>query len=233
MTVVVAIRCSDGVVIGSDSQITETGRGLSYPGQKLHHLGDRAAWGGSGARSVLLEVRQVFDESSAAILDADDIGRALQGRVLPILRYHYENYIEDVPGEDGSGTPSAYVMAAGHDDEGPWIIEIDPHGMVNHYEDIGFHAIGSGAAMAQQAGALLGHFRMTERSVEHGLLAVVRVLDALTVLSPSVGGPIDVCAVTADGLRSLDSDDIEERRCVVKRWMAREEEVLDEIVDSR
>lgn len=233
MTVVLTIRCGDGVVIASDSQITETGRGLSYPAQKLHRLGDRAAWGGSGARSVLREVQRVFDESHGAILDAEDIGRALQERVLPILRHHYQHYIPDVPGEDSSGTPSAYILAAGYGAEGPWIAEIDPHGMVNRHEDIGFHAIGSGAAMAQQAGVLLSHFRMTERSVDHGLLAVVRVLDALTVTSPSVGGPINAYAITAGETRCLDGDEIEELRGVVKQWVAREDQILDEIVGRR
>ncbi|HEX6235857.1 MAG TPA: hypothetical protein VFZ68_01615, partial [Acidimicrobiales bacterium] len=58
------------------------------------------------------------------------------------------------------------------------------------YEDIGFHAIGSGAPMAQQAGALLAHFRMTERPVAYGVVVAQRVLDALSYTSPSVGGPL-------------------------------------------
>jgi hypothetical protein len=33
--------------------------------------------------------------------------------------------------------------------------------------------------MAQQAGALLAHFQMNQHSVEHGMVAIVRVLDAL------------------------------------------------------
>jgi len=43
MTVVRALRCADGVVLGSDSQITDGARGLSYPAQKLHPFGDNAA----------------------------------------------------------------------------------------------------------------------------------------------------------------------------------------------
>ncbi len=33
MTVVVSVVCSDGVVIGADTQITDSDRGMSYPGQ--------------------------------------------------------------------------------------------------------------------------------------------------------------------------------------------------------
>lgn len=41
MTVVLATVCEDGVVIGSDSQITDKGRGMTYPAEKLHPLGMR------------------------------------------------------------------------------------------------------------------------------------------------------------------------------------------------
>ena len=62
MTVVLATVCEDGVVIGSDSQITDKGRGMTYPAEKLHPLGEKAAWGGSGARSVLTDVKRCFTE---------------------------------------------------------------------------------------------------------------------------------------------------------------------------
>jgi len=61
MTVVLALRCADGVVMASDSQITDSARGLSYPAQKLHTLGSHAAWGGSGSRAVLYDVEQIFN----------------------------------------------------------------------------------------------------------------------------------------------------------------------------
>ena len=57
MTVVLALRCADGIVMASDSQITDGGRGLTYPAQKLHPLGKHAAWGGSGSRAAFLTRR--------------------------------------------------------------------------------------------------------------------------------------------------------------------------------
>ena len=229
MTVVLALSTADGLVIGSDSQITEKDRGMSYPAQKLHDLGGRAAWGGSGARSVLIDVERRLDADASAILDASLVSHALQERVIPVLRHHYENFIETVPGEDGVGSPAAYLLAAGYQGDSPRIIEINPHGMVSHYEDIGFHAIGSGAPMAQQAGTLLSHFRMSERSLQHGVLALVRVLDALTVNSPSVGGPLEVCRVTSDGADHLDQDEIEEIRKDVRGWVEQEHRLLDDL----
>jgi len=229
MTVVLATVCRDGVVLGSDSQITDKGRGMTYPAEKLHHLGELAAWGGSGARSVLADVKRCFNEHSAAILEAPDIGRALQEQVLPILRHHYDTFIPDVPGDEGGGTPSAYVMAAGWRDGEPWILEITPSGMIGHYADIGFHAIGSGAPMAQQASSLLSHFHLAERSLRFGCAAVLRVLQALDLTSASVGEPFSLCRIDAEGAHHLSDEDIEQVSDVVRRWEDAEQAVIADI----
>jgi proteasome beta subunit len=229
MTVVVSVVCRDGVVIGADTQVTDSDRGMSYPGQKLHRMGEHAAWGGSGARSVLGDLEKIFEAQAGAICDAQDIGRALQERTLPVLRHHYENFIAEVPGEKMAGGPSAYVLAAGWSEHGPWIVEINPSGMVSRYEDIGFHAIGSGAPMAQQAGALLTHFDMNERSVEHGVVGLVRVIDALRTTNPSVGLEIDICRITPEGAHHLDDDQIAEARGHVERWRRLEQKALDDL----
>lgn len=231
MTVVLATVCQDGVVLGSDSQITDKGRGMTYPAEKLHPLGEEAAWGGSGARSVLADVESCFNENSAAILEAPDIGRALQEQVLPILRYHYETFIPNVPGEEDGGTPSAYVMAAGWRDGKPWILEITPSGMIGHYADIGFHAVGSGAPMAQQAGSLLSHFHIAERSVRFGCAAVLRVLNALDLSSPSVGKPFSLCRIDEEGAHHLSDKEIEKVGDDVRRWEKAEQKVIADIFD--
>jgi proteasome beta subunit len=233
MTVVLALKCADGLVLAADSQITDSARGLSYPSQKLHPFGVTAAWGGSGARAVLLELEQVFEGSAAAVLSSENVGRAVQEKVLPLLRHHYDNFIEHVPGEPSLGaTPATYVLTAGYAQGVPFIVDIDPHGLIGRYEEVGFHAIGSGSAMAQQAGALLAHFQMPERDVDHGVLAAVRVLDTLRITSPSIGGPVDVYRLTEEKAVGLSEDDIEEVRQRVRRWNDLEGEVLDRLFEA-
>jgi proteasome beta subunit len=232
MTVVLAVRCDDGLVLGSDSQVTESDRGMSYPARKLHQLGDHAAWGGSGARSVLRDLEVQFEVEAEEIVGARDVGHALQERMVPVLRRHYEWFIPEVPGEETPGTPSAYLLAAGYSHGEPFIIKVDPTGLVARYEEVGFHAVGSGAAMAQQAGALIGHFQMAERHVDYGVLAMVRVLDALTVSQPMVGGPLNLFRITEDGARALDDDEIDEVRADVERWEQADQETLDALFDG-
>lgn len=231
MTVVLSLVCDDGVVAAADTQVTDRGRGVSYPAQKLHPLGTVAAWGGGGARGVLLGLKDAFDESAAAILEASDIGSALQSRALPVMRYHYQHFIEEVPASETTAGPAVHVLAAGYQEGRPWIVELNPNGLVSRYEEIGFHAVGSGAPMAQQAVALLAHFDMKERPVRYGVVAAVRVLDALSLTSPSVGGPLVVCRIDDAGACWLADDDIEEAREHAERWRALEQRALDDLFD--
>ncbi|MBB2992257.1 20S proteasome alpha/beta subunit [Mycolicibacterium iranicum] len=229
MTVVLALRCANGVVLASDSQITDPGRGLTYPAQKLHTLGRHAAWGGSGSRAVLYDVEQVFTAQPDAVLEAANVGHAIQERVLPILKHHYANFIGDVPGQETGGTPATYVLAAGYVGDAPFIIDIDPNGLIGHHEETGFQAVGSGAAMAQQAHALLAHFGMSERDVDYGVVAALRVLDALDASSPSVGGPMDFCRITPEGAHHLSAEEVDEARQHVTRWVELERRALDDL----
>lgn len=217
--------------MASDSQITDPVRGVSYPAQKLHALGGHAAWGGSGSRAVLFDLEQIFDAEADAVVEAPDVGHALQQRVLPVLKQHYSNFISEVPGGKPGATPSTYVLAAGYSDGKPFIVDIDPHGLVGHHEETGFQAVGSGSPMAQQAYALLAHFRMTKRSVEYGTVAALRVLDALDASSPSVGGPMDICCITPDKARHFDEDEVARVRESAARWIDLEQKAIDELFD--
>lgn len=231
MTVVLAVRCANGIVVASDSQITDPGRGLSYPAQKLHPLGGHAAWGGSGSRAVLYDIEQIFNDEADAVIESKNIGHALQARVLPVLKHHYENFIAEVPGQGAAGTPATYVLAAGYAGDAPFIVDLDPNGLIGHHEETGFQAIGSGAPMAQQAHALLAHFRMTERDADYGVVAALRVLDALDTSSPSVGGPMDICRITPDGAKHLSPDEVDAVRRQVNRWIDLEHQALDQLFD--
>lgn len=229
MTVVLALRCADGIVLGSDSQITDPGRGLSYPAQKLHRLGDHAAWGGSGSRAVLYDLEELFHAEPDAVVEAQDVGRALQARVLPIFKHHYENFISDVPEAKPGATPATFVLAAGYAGGKPFIVDIDPHGLIGHYEETGFQAVGSGAPMAQQAYALLANFQMSKRGVDYGVVAALRVLDALDASSPSVGAPMDICRITSEKAHHLSPEEVDAVRGQVARWLELEERAADEL----
>jgi proteasome beta subunit len=59
----------------------------------------------------------------------------------------------------------------------------------------------------------------------------VRVLDALKLTSPSVGGPLDLYVITPDGVEHRGDDDLGSVRDDVVRWTEHEQRVLDELFD--
>lgn len=73
---------------------------------------------------------------------------------------------------------------------------------------------------------------MTERDVDHGVLAAVRVLDTLRITSPSIGGPVDVYRMTPDGAAALTEEEIEAVRTKVRRWAELENEALDRLPED-
>jgi proteasome beta subunit len=73
---------------------------------------------------------------------------------------------------------------------------------------------------------------MMDRDVDYGLMAVVRVLEALKVSQPMVGGPLDIARITPDGARRLEEKDIEEVRRHVERWEQADRYTLDSLFDG-
>ena len=82
--------------------------------------------------------------------------------------------------------------------------------------------------MAQQAHALLANFGMTERGVDYGVVAALRVLDALDASSPSVGGPMDLCRITPEGA-TTEPGRSRKVRSKVSDWLELEQRAIDEL----
>jgi hypothetical protein len=80
--------------------------------------------------------------------------------------------------------------------------------------------------MAQQAGSLLSHFNLTDRSMRFGCAAVLRVLEALDLSSPTVGKPFSLCRIDRDGAHHLSDKEIEQVTKDVRRWEEAEQAVI-------
>lgn len=151
MTLIIALRCTDGVIMASDSQSTEEAGNIGYPVPKIFELIPRAVWGGSGSGQIIRELRQQFDSVRDQLEASPAIAQSLVSVVKPVLQAHYNNFIPNVPGL-APGSPATGVLAAGYSkDSGAWIVEVDPRCQYTHYDELGFHAIGSAAGFAQLA----------------------------------------------------------------------------------
>lgn len=231
MTLIIALRCTDGVIMASDSQSTEEAGNIGYPVPKIFELIPRAVWGGSGSGQIIRELRQQFDSVRDQLEASPAIAQSLVSVVKPVLQAHYNNFIPNVPGL-APGSPATGVLAAGYSkDSGAWIVEVDPRCQYTHYDELGFHAIGSAAGFAQLANALMAHFEPKNRPLSHGMLVAYRVMDAAIETSGfGVGPPIQMWVVDAKGARELAKEELDEVQSNVGGWKELETNALDELL---
>jgi len=232
VTIVIALRCADGVIMASDSQGTEASGNVKFPVEKVFQLHSRAVAGGSGAHQVIADIRADLTSLSDALEASADLDQSLMGRIRPILQKHYGAHIN--PPNLPPSSPASSILTCGLDSRGnPWIIEIDPACTCTHYEQRGFHAIGSGAGFAQVANLLMAHFQAKDRPIEHGKLIAYRTINSVIEASAfGVGGPVQMWTVDAASVHRLTDDELVAIKDSVGGWEELERATLDEHVQG-
>src|SRR6266852_7468065 len=144
MTIVIALSCSDGVVMASDSQATEQRAGVRFDVPKIFKLTDDAVWGGTGDSQTISDINQALQAVGPQIEGQTDRTQILATVIRPVLMRRYANFIQ-VPGTQPT-TPATGTLPCGYDSaRGGWIVEVDPNCKSSNYADRGFHAVGSAA----------------------------------------------------------------------------------------
>jgi 20S proteasome alpha/beta subunit len=230
MTIVIALSCSDGVVMASDSQASEMAAGVRFNVPKIFQLANRAVWGGTGDSQTISEIDRALQVVRPQIEGPADLTQILPMVIRPVLQRRYANFIQ-VPGMQPA-TPATGTLACGYDAArgGGWIVEVDYNCVSSNYGDRGFHAVGSAAGFALLGNALLAHFRPSQRPLSQGKLIAYRVIDAaVKTAMMGVGGPIQMWYVDADGVHHADDDEMAETQASVGGWQDEEGKLLDRI----
>ena len=232
MTIVIALSCSDGVVMASDSQASEMVAGVRWNVPKIFQLSDRAVWGGTGDAQTILEINQALQGIRPHIEGGADLIHLLPVAIHPVLTRRYSTFIQ-VPGLQQL-SPATGTLACGYDaTRGGWIVEVDHHCNSSSYTDRGFHAVGSAAGFALLGNALLSHFRPTERPLSQGRLIAYRVIAAaIQTAMQGVGGDIQMWYVDAEGAHQVGEDEIAQLQNLVGGWQDEEGKLLDRIFGS-
>lgn len=237
MTLIIALCCTDGVIMASDSQATESTGNVRWEVEKIFQMSTHAVMGGSGMDAALTEIRKDVEEKSGLLdqmEESKDIDQSIVSIVKPILEKHYERFIPDVPGEPKGVSPATDILIAGFTEaRGGWILEVDRRCQCTYYQEKrGFHAVGSGAGFAQLANALMKHFAVKERPMAHGRLIAYRtVRTVIDTAAYHVGGEIQMWEVTKDGIKQLSQEEIAEVETAVGGWEEAEVNTLDEVMN--
>jgi 20S proteasome alpha/beta subunit len=218
--------------MASDSQSTED-IGVRGTVRKIFRISDKLAWGGSGSGNIISDLHATFSTSASEIEGQHDPADLVRSLSYPVLQKHYDQFIQP-PGHE-TQSPATGGIVCGYDASGlPFILELAPTGMVSHYEDNGFCAIGSGGAFAGMANALLAHFDLPNKSVSTGKLVAFRVTNAVIQASAhEVGPPVQLWTISPDeGAVEIESDELKVVEGMVGGWQQTELESLQVFMNS-
>lgn len=191
MTLVLALICSDGILMASDGQSTfSTSAGpMRLPSEKIRALAGRLLWGGSGAVGLLQKIEIVLNDIDRATMSRPvaKVRAEIRGRVLREQKAAQDTYLNLAP---QFPLPTAHILLSGYEGERPWILEIDPNGTDTQLEEYGFAAVGSGAHFAY---AVLSGYGRHPWTLETGKVVSFKVIhEAINVAAFGLGPPIQM-----------------------------------------
>lgn len=226
MTLVLAIRCRDGIVLASDGQATSDalGQPTKHAVRKLYDVAGRVAWGAAGSIGLQQNLREELGEldglDSTASGVRERLAHAMVGVQQLALRQH-------VP-VDGAGPPELACIFCWYDGLGrPRILEVPRTGGDHQFHER-YCAIGTGDIFARFALAsikLLGTEALTLEQAK--MVAYKTIADAIDVAAFFLGPPIQMYTVTPAGAMRVPAAELDGGLSdSVDGWRARQRETL-------
>lgn len=149
-TLVLAMACDDGVVIGADSANSDVDSGIKLTTEKIKQIKNSPIlYGGSGDVGLLQKIQDGLG-SWTPPLSMKRIRQELKKIIVPEL--HESAMLHaPYPALGFNAPPVAIMLFAGVCNRIPWILEIEKDGRDTFYgKEMGnFAAIGSGKPLAQ------------------------------------------------------------------------------------
>lgn len=198
MTLILAIGCDDGVVIASDSAVTDLEVGTKHPSEKIKQLSDHPIFYGTSGDVGLT---QKVDDALALYkpkTQFKQIRTGLKSLIVPVLKTAMSSYVP-YPKHPYNIPPAAVFLFVGVLDGEPWILEIERNGTDTLYgEGFGhFAAIGSGKLLAH---ALFRSHLMGSRDLKTGKVQACRVVeDSIQLAASGIALPVHIYTISADG----------------------------------
>jgi 20S proteasome alpha/beta subunit len=194
MTLILAIRSRDGIVLASDGQATTeaAGQPTRRPVRKLLRVGRRIAWGASGPIGLRQTLATELARSEGWLAGAIDLRAALARLVIELQRRALRDFVP----VGGAAPPELSCVFCWWGRDGPMLLTIPPSGGDHQLHD-DWCAIGSGDLFAAFAMASLGRPPPESMTLEQAQVLAHRTLaDAIAVAAVLLGPPIQMTVVT-------------------------------------
>jgi 20S proteasome alpha/beta subunit len=227
MTLVLALRCRDGIVLASDGQATTdaAGQPTRQAVRKLFDLGGRVAWGAAGSLGLQQTLVDALGEHERELVAAPgpELRRRLADLVIPIQQRALEQFVA----HPGALPPDLACIFAWCDRADARMLSIPRTGGDHQLHDR-HAAVGTGDIFADFAMTSVAHLGTAHLSLEQAKMVAYKVLaDAIDVAAVYLGPPIQMYAVTASGAAEIPAAELEGGLAdSVEAWKARQRETL-------
>ena len=195
MTLVLAIGCTDGIVLASESASTDV---TVFEVDKLCRVRDQPIlYGGSGDVGLLQKLDAAIDGMTIK-KSVDKTIAEIKGRVVMVLRESARQHAP-YPEAPFDKPPVGILLFGIVQDEHAWIVEFERDGHDTVFGDTygNFAAIGGGKPFAQ---IIMRPHVSVERTLEKGCVLASRIIDDAIHLAPSgLGGPIHIQTINVQG----------------------------------
>ena len=225
MTLVLALRCREGIVLASDGQATSdaAGQPTRAPVRKLFDIGARVAWGAAGSIGLQQTLHAELGTLNGHAREAGQLRRRLASIVTPLQQAAMRDFVPFA----GAEPPELACLFCWCDASGPRILSIPRTGSDHQFHER-HAAIGSGDIFAELTVRSIAHLGSGELDVEQAKMVAYRaVADAIDVAAVYLGPPIQMYVITDAGAARVAQEEIDGALAdAVDLWRARQRETL-------
>lgn len=234
MTLIVALRCTDGVVMAADSASSDATSGTKQPSLKLRRVQERPIiYGGSGDVGLLQKIAEALPNVTTSAGTFRSLRGFIKKEVVKELRESNEDHVP-YPHSVYQRPPDAALLFGIIFAEKPHILEIDVDGRDTEYDEgLGFFAaIGSGKFLAQ---ALFRPHLGTSYNMATGKALTYRILDdSIAMAAGGLGHPIHLWTLAVAGqLNMVGGTELNKLSLVCESWRENERASLGATLAGR
>ena len=193
MTLIIAFKCRNGIVVASDGQATALSSGgpVRQKIQKIFQLGSNVIFGASGSVGTMQKCRDLIKGY------CEELSKGLTLKVREEIRQNLFKIMKTEADRhkafhgDTKGAPLADILIVIYEPDGRYRIwHVAPDCSDELLDELGYACSGIGDTFAY---TLLKNYYSSDMEIEKGKLVAYRVIkDAIDVGAYGLGEPIDI-----------------------------------------
>ncbi|MBT9145875.1 MAG: hypothetical protein DDT42_01752 [candidate division WS2 bacterium] len=238
MTLIVGLKCKNGIAMASDGQATggSAGGPIRMPIQKIFKISENVLFGAAGSVGIIQKSREVIVSFSTQL--NEDWNFNLMENVKQVLFGIYKGEIDrhkafyqGTPQQDLKFAPLADVLLCKYTSKQLIIWHIAPDCSTERLEEIGYGCSGIGDIFAH---TLLKNYLGEEIDIEKGKLVVYRVIkEAIEIGAFGLGEPVDIWTITDAGIKRINESELMALGDAYITWREMEREVFKSIYGDK